>query len=82
MNDKQATLAEIHDVLEKYNVTPNSYNVVMQNEIMNITSCTPLERRRIIDEIAGIADFDRRLEQAQDELNIVEARVEKSNIVS
>ena len=81
LNDKPATLAEIHNILEKYNVTPNSYNVVMQNEVMNITGCSALERRRIIDEIAGIADFDRRLEQAHDELNVVEGRVEKSNIV-
>ena len=31
---------------------------------MSITNCTPGERRKIIDEIAGVADFDRRIEQA------------------
>lgn len=81
LNDKPTTLAEIHNVLEKYNVTPNSYNVVMQNEVMKIVGCSTVERRKIIDEIAGIADFDRRLDQAKDELQIVENRVEKSNIV-
>ena len=81
LNDKPTTLAEIHNVLEKYNVTPNSYNVVMQNEVMKIVGCSTVERRKIIDEIAGIADFDRRLDQARDELQIVENRVEKSNIV-
>src|SRR5574344_1332414 len=64
LNDKIVTLSDIHEILEKYNITPNSYNVMMQGDVTSITNCSPLERRRIIDEIAGVADFDRRIEQA------------------
>lgn len=81
LNDKPVTLTEIHTLLEKYNITPNSYNVMMQGDVTSITNCSATERRKIIDEIAGIADFDRRIEQATNELETVEKRVEKSSLI-
>ena len=81
LNDSVTTLSNIHSILEKYNVTPNSYNVMMQGDVMGITNCTPKNRRKIIDEIAGIADFDRRIEQATNELSTVESRVERSSVI-
>lgn len=81
LDDKVVTLTEIHTLLEKYNITPNSYNVMMQGDVTSITNCSSTERRKIIDEIAGIADFDRRIEQATNELETVEKRVEKSSLI-
>lgn len=81
LNDKTVTLTEIHTLLEKYNITPNSYNVMMQGDVTSITNCSATERRKIIDEIAGIADFDRRIEQATNELETVEQRVAKSSLI-
>ena len=81
LNDSVTTLSNIHTILEKYNVTPNSYNVMMQGDVMGITNCTPKQRRKIIDEIAGIADFDRRIDQATSELTTVEQRVQNSSLI-
>ena len=81
INDSVTTLTNVHAILEKYNVTPNSYNVMMQGDVMGITNCSPKNRRKIIDEIAGIADFDRRIEQATNELETVEQRVERSTVI-
>ncbi|MDD3237273.1 MAG: chromosome segregation protein SMC [Candidatus Gastranaerophilales bacterium] len=81
LNDKITTLSDIHSKLEKYNITPNSYNVMMQGDVTSITNCSANDRRKIIDEIAGVADFDRRIEQASNELETVEQRVEKSTII-
>lgn len=81
VNDSVTTLTNVHAILEKYNVTPNSYNVMMQGDVAGITNCSPKNRRKIIDEIAGIADFDRRIEQATNELETVEQRVEKSTVI-
>lgn len=81
LNDQVSTLTEIHTRLEKYRITPNSYNVMMQGDVMSITNCSTVERRKIIDEIAGIADFNRRIEKAQTELLTVEERVENANLI-
>ena len=81
INDAVTTLTNVHAELEKYNVTPNSYNVMMQGDVMGITNCSPKNRRKIIDEIAGVADFDRRIDQATNELTTVEQRVERSQVI-
>ena len=81
LNDKAETLTNIRAVLEEYNVTPNSYNVVMQYDINNIISASSKARRGIIDEIAGVADFDRRIDQAKGELEKVEQRVESASLI-
>ncbi len=81
LNDKIVTKEEILNLLENHNITPNSYNVVMQGDVTTITSCTANERRKVVDEIAGVADFDRRIEQATAELETVEKRVMNSNLI-
>ena len=81
MNDKVTTQTEILARLEKYRITPNSYNVVMQSDVMSITNCSNGERRKIIDELAGIGDFNRRIDKAKGELETVEERVQNTNIV-
>lgn len=80
-NDKTCTLTQIHLELEKYNITPNSYNVIMQGDVTSIINCSSSERRKILDEIAGVADFDRKIEQAMRELETVDERVARSNII-
>ena len=81
LNDKPSTLTEIHDELSKFNISPGCYNVMMQGDVTSITNMTPYERRKILDEIAGVADFDRRIEHAKKELETVEDRVGKSGII-
>ncbi|MBQ3642950.1 AAA family ATPase [bacterium] len=81
LNGQVSTLTDIHTRLEKYRITPNSYNVIMQSDVMSIVNCSNVERRKIIDEIAGIADFNRRIEKAQNELQTVEERVENTNLI-
>ncbi len=80
-NEKPVTLTDIHDKLSVYNISPGCYNVIMQGDVTNIINISAVERRKIIDEIAGVADFDRRIEQAKKELETVEERVGKTNII-
>jgi chromosome segregation protein len=81
LRDKVSTLTEVHDTLSRFNVSPGCYNVMMQGDVTGIINMSPNERRKIIDEIAGVAEFDRRIEQAKNELLTVDERVEKSNII-
>lgn len=81
LNDKIDTLTNIRSILGKYNITPNSYNVMMQGDVNSIVMCSSKVRRGIIDEIAGVADFDRRIDQATNELKTVEQRVEAASLI-
>ncbi len=80
-NEKAVGLADIHNYLSKAKITPEGYNVVMQGDVTNIIEMTPTERRKIIDEIAGVAEFDEKKEQALNELEIVRERIERVDII-
>ncbi len=71
MNGRGSSLTDIHEALMKYNVSPTGFNVIMQGDVTGIVSMSPSERRKIIDELAGVAEFDRRIEQAGTELQAV-----------
>lgn len=81
MDGKSVTLTEVHDRLSKFNVSPHGYNVVMQGDVTSIITMSLVDRRKIIDELAGVADFDRKIELAQNELLKVQETIEKENIV-
>jgi chromosome segregation protein len=80
-NGKAVSLTDIHTHLAKAGVTPEGYNVVMQGDVTRIINMTPVERRKIIDEIAGVAEFDSKKERALNELEIVRERVERVDII-
>jgi chromosome segregation protein len=81
LNGKVSTLTEVHEELTKYNVSPTGYNVIMQGDVTNIVTMSASERRRIIDELAGVAEFDRRIDQAQHELEAVGEKIEQQKII-
>ncbi|MEB3188674.1 MAG: chromosome segregation protein SMC [bacterium] len=82
LDGKACTLGELHATLALHNVSPNGYNVVMQGDVTRIVTMTPFERRKIIDEIAGVAEFDTRVAQAQVELSKVDEQEQASALLA
>jgi len=80
INGRSVNLGDIQELLEAAGVTPEGYNVVMQGDITEVTNMTPRARREIIDEIAGVAQFDAKKEDAFEELEVVEERVEEAEL--
>ncbi len=80
LNDRSVNLSDIQDLLAQAGVTPEGYNVVMQGDVTEIINMTPHARREIIDEIAGVAEFDAKKEDAFEELEIVEERVDEAQL--
>ncbi|WNY28228.1 Chromosome partition protein Smc [Methanimicrococcus stummii] len=81
-NGKAASLTEVHELLSKAGITPEGYNVVMQGDISQITAkMSPTERRKIIDEIAGVSEFDEKKQKSLAELDIVKEQIEKIDII-
>ena len=80
-NGNPCTQAEIHDHLSRAGITPEGYNVVMQGDVTRIIEMSPLERRRIIDEIAGVAEFDEKKKKALEELEVVRERIDRGDVI-
>ncbi|MEO0985579.1 MAG: chromosome segregation protein SMC [Cyanobacteria bacterium J06639_14] len=81
INGEACTLTELHEQLQRFRVYPEGYNVVLQGDVTSIISMNGRERREIIDELAGVASFDRKIEQAVGKLEIVREREERFRVV-
>ena len=78
LNDRAVNLSDIQDLLAQAGVKPEGYNVVMQGDVTEIINMTPYNRRGIIDEIAGVAEFDAKKEDAFEELEVVQERIDEA----
>lgn len=81
LNDRLCKQGDVLEYLSKYGIKPEGYNVVMQGDITRIMEMSDFERRRIIDEIAGVAEFDKKRDQAFAELEVVRERIEREEIL-
>ena len=80
LDGRSVNLSDIQNLLASAGVTPEGYNVVMQGDVTGIINMTPHERREIIDEIAGVAEFDAKKEDAFEELEVVEERIDEAQL--
>jgi chromosome segregation protein len=80
INGRSVNLSDIQELLAQAGITPEGYNVVMQGDVTEIINMTPGDRRKIIDEIAGVAEFDAKKEDAFEELEVVEERIEEATL--
>ncbi|TFG34212.1 chromosome segregation protein SMC [Candidatus Thorarchaeota archaeon] len=64
INGKVVTRTAVIDVLGAIGVDPNGYNLVLQGEIAQMVKASPTERRKLIEEIAGISAYDEQKERA------------------
>ncbi len=78
---KSCTLQQIQKLLRDVRVDPEGSNVVMQGDVTRIVSMSNKERRNLIDELAGVALFDTRIEQTHIKLNDVYERQERCEIL-
>ncbi|AFY42634.1 chromosome segregation protein SMC [Nostoc sp. PCC 7107] len=81
INGVACTLTELHEELESLRIYPEGYNVVLQGDVTSIISMNAKERREIIDELAGVAAFDRKIHQAKGTLDEVKEKEDSCRII-
>ena len=64
INGKVVTRTAVIDILGAIGVDPNGYNLVLQGEIAQMVKASPIERRKLIEEIAGISAYDEQKDRA------------------
>src|SRR6056297_204740 len=80
LNERSVNLGDIQDLLAQAGIAPEGYNVVMQGDVTEIINMSAGQRRGIIDEIAGVAEFDAKKEDAYGELETVEERIDEAEL--
>jgi len=68
LNGKRISRKQLTDILSSGDIQVSSYNIVPQHAITRLAEVTAEERRRIIEDMIGIAVYDVKKESAQTEL--------------
>ncbi len=74
-------LQQLQTQLRRLRIDPEGSNVVMQGDVTRVVSMSNKDRRGLIDELAGVALFDNRIDQARIKLDDVFDRQERCRIV-
>ncbi|MCD4771543.1 chromosome segregation protein SMC [archaeon] len=81
INNKTKTRQEILELLAQAGVDPNGFNIVLQGEIQSLVKATPEERRKIIEEVAGISVYETRKQKSLKELTKTEEKLKEVSSV-
>ncbi len=69
------------DFLSKAGIYENAYNVVLQGDIVRFLKMTPVERRKLLEEIAGIEEYEEKKQKALTDLGEVELKLRELRLL-
>ncbi|MES2155008.1 MAG: chromosome segregation protein SMC [bacterium] len=81
VNGRGSQKKEFVDLLDHARISADGYNITLQGDVQSICNMTPVDRRRILDDIAGVTTFDRDLASAENRRSDVQANLERIGIV-
>jgi chromosome segregation protein len=81
INDETCTRMQILELLSLAKIDPDGYNIILQGDIIKLIDMQPVERRQIIEEIAGIGVYEDKKQKAVNELDKVDAKLKEAEII-
>src|SRR5207247_8279037 len=81
ITSRQPYLSEFDSLLAHARISAEGYNLVQQGDIQRIVSMSSVERRRILDNIAGITKFDDDINQAEGKRKETEENLDRIRII-
>jgi len=81
INNRAASYSEFVDLLTHARISGDGYNIVKQGDVTNLVKMGSVDRRRIIDDVAGISTFDNDIKKAEQEQEDVEKNLERIKII-
>jgi len=77
LNGETKTRTEIIEILAHAGIDPYGFNIILQGEIQSIVKMHSEERRKIIEEVAGISIYESRKEKSLKELEKTEEKLKE-----
>jgi len=81
INEKTVTRTQVLDTMSKAKINPDGYNIILQGDIIKLVEMSGVERRGIIEEIAGISVYEEKKQKALRELQRVEDKMNEADII-
>jgi len=77
INGQTSTRQNILELMAQAGIDPNGFNIVLQGEIQSLVKATSEERRKIIEEVAGISIYEARKHKSLRELEKTEEKLKE-----
>jgi len=77
INNETKTRQDVLSLMALAGIDPNGFNIILQGEIQNFVSMHTEERRKIIEEVSGIAIYESRKEKSIKELDKTEEKLKE-----
>lgn len=81
VNGRVSTLTEFDHLLAHARISADGYNLVQQGDVSRIVQMSNIDRRRILDNIAGITRFDEDIMKAEEKRKEVEDNLQRIEII-
>lgn len=81
INNKTRTRQQVVDLLSVAKIDPEGYNIILQGDIIRFVEMSSIERRGLVEEIAGISIYEEKKQKAMNELTHVEEKLREADII-
>ncbi len=81
INGKRANRRQVVELLSIAKIHSEGHNIILQGDIDRFISMSPIEKRQIIEEVAGISVYEARKNDALRELGKVEEKLKEAKII-
>lgn len=81
LNGRVITRHQVVDIFAQAGIHPDGHNMIQQGDVNQIVEMDAIERREIIDEISGIAEYDEKKRKAEKELEQIGVRIREAEIL-
>ncbi len=75
LNGRRMSRTNINNLLSMAGITSTSHNIILQGTITRMTDISSTDRRRIIEDMVGIAQYDSEKEEAEEKLRVAEISI-------
>jgi len=81
INDQILTRQQILEVLAAGKIDPDGHNIILQGDIVRFMEMKPLQRKELIEEIAGISIYEDKKNKAMNSLTRVESQINDVSLI-
>ncbi len=81
INDTTVRERDLKNILAKASIYEDGYNVVMQGNIVQFMKMSPFERRRVIEDVAGISEYEEKKKKALTDLGEIEHKISELKLL-
>lgn len=81
INGKPVTKQQLVDISAQIRIIPGGHNIIHQGDVVQMVEMNPIQRRGVIDEISGIAEYEDKKQKAGKELEQVTEKLREAEII-